>query len=310
MLYFELVDCLGKLGQLSRYFISYSRKDAEFVKKLHASLRDAGIDSWLDTSEIHQGEDWADAIQRGLEESNAMLLVISPDSMASRHVSDEWKYYLNNEKPKKVHPIRIKPANIHFQLHPLNYIDFVERDYETAFAALVRELIPTKTLPPAEPRPQAPIIEKTPQPKPQAPKIDNTAESKPQAAVNQPETASAKPPSMRAENAEEEELYDWARQERFRLQAARAKKKNISRIYEWISISVVAIVIIGISFALNGSFGQNPSSTEEADLPVTTEQVTPPSTRTINVPAPATTEEADLPATTEEAELPATTEQP
>jgi hypothetical protein len=124
---------------VSSYFISYSRKDSGFVKKLYASLKDAGVDAWLDTEEIRSGEDWADAIQRGLDECEAMILVISPDSMASEEVAKEWKFFRTSAK-KKIYPIRVKDTKIHYQLNSLNYIDFVDCDYKLAFEALLDEL--------------------------------------------------------------------------------------------------------------------------------------------------------------------------
>lgn len=43
-------------------FISYSRKDKEFVQALDASLRQLGYDPWVDWEDIQPTEDWWTAI--------------------------------------------------------------------------------------------------------------------------------------------------------------------------------------------------------------------------------------------------------
>lgn len=122
-----------------RYFISYSRKDKDFVDKLYVSLKQKGIAVWLDTKEIHPGENWPDAIQRGLDECQAMILVISPDSMSSRHVSEEWQYYLNSVN-QPIYPILIKSTPRHFQLGVKQYVNFLHRSYEEASKELLSVL--------------------------------------------------------------------------------------------------------------------------------------------------------------------------
>jgi len=119
-------------------FISYSRKDVEFVRRLTASLEDRGVDVWFDQADIHAGVKWSTAIQQGLRASNAMILIISPDSMASTNVEDEWQYFLDKKKP--IIPVLLQPADIHFQLNRIQYIDFTAQTYEAALEQLIAEL--------------------------------------------------------------------------------------------------------------------------------------------------------------------------
>lgn len=79
---------------MTQIFISYKRSDEEFALKVYSSLVqriDATI--WLDVVSIRAGEDWSDAIQNGLSASDVLLLIVTPDSMASSNVADEWKYF-------------------------------------------------------------------------------------------------------------------------------------------------------------------------------------------------------------------------
>lgn len=116
-------------------FISYSRQDETLVRKLAQSLQADNFDIWLDVLNISSGEKWANAIQQGLDDSDAMVLVITPTAMESNQVANEWQYYLEENKP--VIPIRLKPAKIHYQLRPLQYIDFHEQDFEVAVQQLI-----------------------------------------------------------------------------------------------------------------------------------------------------------------------------
>jgi Tol biopolymer transport system component len=123
---------------MTRLFISYSRKDVAFAQRLAAALESLGADVWIDRDDIPAGMKWSSAIQQGLNISSVMLVIISPDSMASRNVEDEWQFYLDHNKP--VLPILLRPAEVHFQLSRIQYVDFYNQPYDTAFQQLYGEL--------------------------------------------------------------------------------------------------------------------------------------------------------------------------
>jgi formylglycine-generating enzyme required for sulfatase activity len=71
-----------------------------------------------------------------------MVVIISPDSMASTNVEDEWQAYLDDKKP--VIPILHRPTSgpdIHFQLRRIQYIDFYNQPYPIALDQLQAELL-------------------------------------------------------------------------------------------------------------------------------------------------------------------------
>ncbi len=123
---------------MARIFISYSRNDAAFARKLATSLDSLGADIWIDVEDIPAGMKWSTAIQEGLDTCEVMIVVISPTSMESTNVEDEWQYYL--DQGKLVVPALLRPAKVHFQLSRIQYIDFHNQDYATAFAQLCSEL--------------------------------------------------------------------------------------------------------------------------------------------------------------------------
>jgi hypothetical protein len=101
--------------------ISYSRKDSVFALKLAEELRQAGANVWLDQLDIAPGMPWDTAIQEALNTCPRLLVILSPDSVASRHVLDEVSYALG--KGKTVIPVLYRECEIPFRLDRLNRID-------------------------------------------------------------------------------------------------------------------------------------------------------------------------------------------
>ncbi|MBC8099503.1 MAG: toll/interleukin-1 receptor domain-containing protein [Armatimonadetes bacterium] len=119
-------------------FLSYSRKDEAFARQLATSLDAAGVDVWLDSQDIPPGVKWSSAIAQGLDTAQTLIVILSPDAMASTNVEDEWQYFL--DKRKRVLPVLWRPTDIHFQLNRLQYILFHQQPYDTAFARLLDAL--------------------------------------------------------------------------------------------------------------------------------------------------------------------------
>lgn len=123
---------------MARIFIAYSRKDEVFAHKLAKSLSDLGADIWIDVEDIPAGMNWSNAIQQGLRLCEIMIVIITPASMASRNVEEEWQYYHDKNKP--LVPILLKPTEVHYQLSRIHYIDFHKQDYDLALRQLHSQL--------------------------------------------------------------------------------------------------------------------------------------------------------------------------
>jgi hypothetical protein len=74
---------------MGHFFISYSRKDSDFVNRLVNDLLDIGQEVWLDTRSIPLGSTWEDEIKKGIEEADSILVICSPDSAKSDYVRQE-----------------------------------------------------------------------------------------------------------------------------------------------------------------------------------------------------------------------------
>jgi formylglycine-generating enzyme required for sulfatase activity len=114
---------------MTKVFISYSRKDAEFAKWLTTELKKSDLDFWIDWEGIPPTVDWWKEIEKGIEESDAFLFLISPDSVKSKVCGQEIDHAVKNGK--RLIPLAIREADtheIHPKLKPLNWIFFRERD--------------------------------------------------------------------------------------------------------------------------------------------------------------------------------------
>lgn len=98
-------------------FISYSRKNEDFVNEVRRVLEKEKIDYWLDTSSTIAGSDYSMAVVDAIERCKIFILIVSKDSMASRNVKSELNIAYNREK--KIIPIIIDnaPLSKSFEYH-------------------------------------------------------------------------------------------------------------------------------------------------------------------------------------------------
>jgi hypothetical protein len=74
---------------MGHIFISYSRKDSEFVNRLMPALEQYGFPTWSDIHGITGGDVWKATISRAVRECDAFLVVLSPQSADSENVAKE-----------------------------------------------------------------------------------------------------------------------------------------------------------------------------------------------------------------------------
>lgn len=89
-------------------FISYSRRDVEFVRELHAALAAHDKDIWADWEDIPITAEWLLEVYRGIESSDNFLFVITPHSLASDVCDRELAHAV--EKNKRLVPVLRREA--------------------------------------------------------------------------------------------------------------------------------------------------------------------------------------------------------
>ncbi|GAB4206607.1 MAG: hypothetical protein Fur006_63810 [Coleofasciculaceae cyanobacterium] len=127
---------------MSDIFISYSRKDKEFVKKLHEALSKQNRDTWIDWENIPLTADWWKEIEAGIEAANTFVFVISPDSSGSKVCTQEIEHALQCNK--RLVPIVRRDddvKDVHPALAKHNWLFFRESDdFDSAFEFLIKAL--------------------------------------------------------------------------------------------------------------------------------------------------------------------------
>jgi WD40 repeat protein len=123
--------------------ISYSRKDTDFVKSLHAALTQQNQDTWVDWEDIPITADWWREIEAGIDASNAFVFVLSPDSIASKICYQEIEHAVKQNK--RLIPIvrreNFDPDQVHPMIGRHNWLYFREQDdFDRAFGQLLQAI--------------------------------------------------------------------------------------------------------------------------------------------------------------------------
>ena len=129
---------------MAQVFISYSRKDLTFVEHLISDLKKTGIDVWYDLSGLEGGSRWGIEIQNAVQNSDYVIVVLSPDAIASEWV--EREYLLSNNLKKRLLPIMYRKCELPLSFLNVNYIDVQGENYSRNFEKITR-FLDSKPLP-------------------------------------------------------------------------------------------------------------------------------------------------------------------
>ncbi len=127
-------------------FVSYSRRDKDFIVRLNDALAEKKRDVWIDWEDIPASADWWREIQTGIESADNFVFVISPDSIRSDVCRRELEYAVSNNK--RFIPLLFRPiteTEDQKRIHPIinshNWIFFRETDsFDKAFQTLIATL--------------------------------------------------------------------------------------------------------------------------------------------------------------------------
>ncbi len=108
-------------------FISYSRKDADFVRQIFDALNAQNRKAWVDWRGIDYSTKWWEEICGGIEEADNFVLIVSPDSLESIYCQREIEHARKNNK--RIVPFLYQPVD-EVQLIGEFYSDPVKQPYE------------------------------------------------------------------------------------------------------------------------------------------------------------------------------------
>jgi len=79
-------------------FLSYSRRDQDFVRRLHDALAARDYEVWVDWEGIPPSAEWLQEIRGGIDTADGVVYVISPDSVTSEVCTRELEHAVAQHK--------------------------------------------------------------------------------------------------------------------------------------------------------------------------------------------------------------------
>jgi predicted nucleotide-binding protein len=122
-------------------FVSYARADREPVRRIVEELRRLGVNVWIDAEQLAVGQSWQASINQALHVMRAILIFISPESMASRWTITELAHAI--DRGLKVIPVLLRPTpmgSIPFALQRVQWLDLAKFPANTAAQDAAREI--------------------------------------------------------------------------------------------------------------------------------------------------------------------------
>ena len=80
-----------------KVFISYAQSDERLAEKIAESLKQAGITIRDYRKEILPGELWSEKASQALRDSDAMVVLLTPEAARSKQVRSEINYALSRD---------------------------------------------------------------------------------------------------------------------------------------------------------------------------------------------------------------------
>lgn len=112
-------------------FISYKSENLTWVERLKRDLERRGVKVWLDKEQIRPGDFFAEALENGIQMSKSMGLIVTPESLRSNWVREEYYRALTlvNEDSLQLIPIILEKAELPGFLKGRQFVDFSDDDY-------------------------------------------------------------------------------------------------------------------------------------------------------------------------------------
>ncbi len=117
-----------------KVFISYSGPDEKWADLLRTALSKYDVEAWDPASQIAPGENWGLKYGKALENADAVVVLLSPDSVKSDWVRHEIQYALSSPQFRdRLIPVVVRPTEeIPWILRKLKVIRATKEPDETA----------------------------------------------------------------------------------------------------------------------------------------------------------------------------------
>lgn len=122
---------MPSIGRKLRVFLCHASPDKDFVRELYKQLlSEDWIEPWLDEEKLLPGQDWNMEIERAVEASDVVIVILSKNSVTKEgYVQRELRLALDVslEKPEGtiyIIPIRLNKCQIPRRLREWQYLDY------------------------------------------------------------------------------------------------------------------------------------------------------------------------------------------
>lgn len=112
---------------MGQVFLSYSLRDEREAALFRQELRRRGLNVWWD-AELPPGKRWAYEVDRALERSDSMVVLVSPHAMTSDLVRRELQHAISNANfRRRLFPVIIKATSeVPWYFHMLPLFDITK----------------------------------------------------------------------------------------------------------------------------------------------------------------------------------------
>lgn len=120
-------------------YLAYAAADKVWAAQFSTALRDAGVKLWFDAAEIRPGDEWKDATERALRDSDILVFVLTPNS-----VDNPWALFELGAAVadnKRVIPIVAKPFDPSETPPLIGRYRFLDESSPTEAARRVAEVV-------------------------------------------------------------------------------------------------------------------------------------------------------------------------
>ena len=119
---------------MSYFFISYKSEQRNLAFLVRDKLKEWGFDAWLDVDRLKPGTYWADKINEALKTCLGVVGIVTPQSLTSRYVTNEWDMAIM--LGKLFIPLMYERTDPHYKYIDIQYIDFTDTNLEKPFNQL------------------------------------------------------------------------------------------------------------------------------------------------------------------------------
>jgi HEAT repeat protein len=123
---------------MSNIFISYKSEQRSIAFTIRDKLHEWGYETWLDVDKLQPGTYWANEINKALKTCHICLAIMTPLSIGSRYVTNEWDMVIM--QGKLFLPLMFEYTEPHYKYIDIQYIDFTVDDKASSFLRLQARL--------------------------------------------------------------------------------------------------------------------------------------------------------------------------